>query len=254
MSGTVADPDRAAANAIPRTTADAARRPRRPGRPRRTATGVLPVCVLLLHVLVLVPLVAEDLEKSLERGGFDPSRRAAVLALFDQAAAQGVPKRLLLPRLEEGLAKRVPAGRLLGVIERELGFLLRAREILSEENSALAKDEASWARTANLLAGGLEPGEVRALVRICSIRPRDYRPATYLYVAMVQWGLSQDQAAKLLEALLSSDLAGEQFGGIVELLVEARSARIPPERLLERILEALPRVQDLEELEAAVLY
>ncbi|MBN1837512.1 MAG: hypothetical protein JW820_16775 [Spirochaetales bacterium] len=224
------------------------------GAVRPVRSGVIAACVVLFLLLGVVPAVADELEDALQRGGFDPARRAAIHALFDQAAGQGIPPRLLLPRLEEGLAKRVSAGRLLGAIEREVDFLLAARRILREEAAAMARDEAAWARTANLLAGGLQDAEVRALVQIASARPRDFRAATYLYVALSEWRLPRETAVALLEALLGSELPGEEFGGIVGLLAEGRSARIPPERLVERVRRALPGVRSLDELKRMVLY
>lgn len=228
-------------------------------RPPRVGIAV-PADILLFFFLFFVlfggvgPLAADELEDVLRRGALEPARREELRSLFDRAAGEGIPPQLLLPRLEEGLAKGVPPGRLLGAIEREVAFLITARQILKEEAAALGGDEASWARTANLLAGGLPEAEVRALARMASARPREYRAATYLYVALVDWGLPGAAAAELLEALLGSQLPGEEFGGIVELFVAGRSARVSPERLAERIRRALPRVRSLEDLKALVLY
>ena len=219
--------------------------------------GRAAICLLVFLLAsgaAAVTAAADDLEELLRRGGFDPARRGDVRAVFEEAADRGVPSALLLPRVEEGLAKGVPADRMLRGIERELSLLLEAREILSEEAGVLLKDQASWARTANLLAGGLSQREVRTLARVASARPRDYRSATYLYVALAEWGLPRDQAGLLLEALVASRVPGEEFAGIVEILVEGRRARIPPERLAERIRAALPRVQNLDELKKTVLY
>jgi hypothetical protein len=245
---------RAAVRRRAAATIDAGSWPGPPRLTRRGRPGLRAACLVLLVVIAAQSAAADDLEEVLQRGGFDPPLRSAVRTLFDEAAAQGVPPELLLPRLEEGVAKRVPAGRLLGVIERELGFLLAAGELLREEAPGLMEEKAAWARTANLLARRLPVREVRTLVRVASARPQDYRAATYLYVALVDWGLAADQARLLLEALLGSGIPGGEFGGIVELLVEGRSARIPPERLVERIRETLPHVQNLDELKKSVLY
>jgi hypothetical protein len=220
----------------------------------RARPGGAAACLLALFLVAAIPGWTEDLEELLQRGGLEPARREEVRALFAEAASQGVPQGLLLPRLEEGLAKRVPAGRLVRVIERELGFLLAARGILQEEAGALAREEAAWARTANLLAGGLPAREVRSLVRTAARRPRDFRESTYLYVALLEWGLPSEEARVLLEALLDSALPGAEFAGVVELLAAGRSARIPPGRLVERIREALPQSRSLEDLEKRVLY
>jgi hypothetical protein len=197
---------------------------------------------------------ADDLDDALRASSLEATQQTAVHRLFDEAAAEGVPARMLLPRLEEGLAKGAPGERVLLALEREMGYLLEARQILTAEGEGLLREEASWARAANLLAGGLPPEEVGTLVRILRPRPRDFRPATYLYVALVDWGLPREQARSLLGALVGSALPGEEFGGVMELLARGRRLRIAPEEMVRRIRDSVGRARSLDELGTLVLY
>jgi hypothetical protein len=197
---------------------------------------------------------ADDLEQILQSSRLDASQQALVRGVFDEALEQGIPPSMLLPRLEEGLSKRVAAARLVGALRREAGFLVTARGILTDEAEVLLADEANWIRTANLLAGELAVEEIRALIRLSVPRPRDYRHATYLYVALLDWGLPREQARGLLKALMGSSIPGEQLSGVLELLAEGRRLRVPPEEVVERVRGVASRVKSVEELERLVLY
>jgi hypothetical protein len=210
--------------------------------------------LLILAVIGPATAAADGLDDALRGSALDPAERAEVRRLFDEASSAGLPQHMLVPRLEEGLAKRVPVARILRALELEMGYLVQAREVLSAADEALLRDEGSWARTANLLAGGLTTREVSAVVRILRPRRRDFRPATYLYAALVEWGLPREQALALLEALVASDLPGEEFPGVVELLALGRRVRIPPEVMVDRIRDSIGRVHSLDELQRLVLY
>jgi hypothetical protein len=122
------------------------------------------------------------------------------------------------------------------------------------EGSILIEDKSSWARTANLLAGGASVQEVKQIAKASHNRWMDYRNATYLFVSLVQWGLSRESSLKLTTAVLQSSITGEDFPGIMDLLAEGRRLRIQPETVAERIINVLPGAKTLEELREIVLY
>jgi len=211
--------------------------------------------LLLAGLLAAAPLAAQSLGEALDRGRFGPGERAAIEQQFREAGQQGIPVSLLLPRLEEGIAKRVPAPRLQEALRGQADLLLRARSLLTAVPGAevLLAEPASWARTANLLAGGLPADEVRLLAGDCLRRPADYRPATSLYLSLVEWGLERDQARQLLLALLDSRQAGDSFPGVMEILVEGRRQRLSAGELVRRLLLHLPGTTSMEELKRRIL-
>lgn len=216
------------------------------GVPRRGT----PALFLLLALLRPLPVAAEDLASALDRGRYQGPERSRIEEFFAQSAAMGVPGEALLPRVQEAAAKSAPAGRLLSVLERERSLLLQARDLLqaTQDGAAQLADPASWSRTANLLNSGLTPREVSALVRACGRRPAEYRPASYLYVALLDWGLPAEAALALVDDVLDSSLPGPDFPGIVDLLAEGRRRRLPLEQSLERLRTELPRTRGLADL------
>lgn len=215
-------------------------------------------CIIVFLVFVYLPVSApgDTIQKALQRSGYSQSQREAIRRVIIDAEKDGIPQELLLPRLEEGIAKKVPGERMLEVLRNDSLRLQEAREILMEIDGgwALIEDRGSWARTANLLAGGTSPLEVKQIAASCRNRWKDYRGATYLFVSLVQWGLSRESSLKLTIALLQSSIMGKDFPGIMDLLVEGRRLRLQPEIVAERITNALSRAKTLEELKENVLY
>lgn len=215
------------------------------------AGGVCRAAALVVFFLAAVlPLAGQSPEGVLSRSRYSPAEREEVGRLFREAERQEIPVELLLPRLEEGIAKKVPAGRLLAALRREQDLLLEARSLLLELEGGvkLAEDRASWARTANLLAAGYGRGEVRELAGASLARIGDFRAAAALYVSLRGWGLPSGPALDITRELLASPIPGERFPGIMELFVEGRRLRLPPEILSQRLLQYLPEAKTVEEL------
>ncbi len=210
---------------------------------------------MLAGLLAAAMLPAQSLEAALARSRFPLEQQRAIEEQFREAALQGIPVSLLLPRLEEGIAKKVPAARLQEALRGQAGLLLEARALLvgTPGGEALLADPASWARTANLLAGALPAAEVRRLAGFCAKRPADYRQATSLYLSLVEWGLDRGKAQELLGALLDSRQPGESFPGVMEILVEGRRQRLAPEELVRRLLLHLSDTATMEELKRRTL-
>ena len=211
--------------------------------------------MILAGLLAAALLPAQSLEDALARGRFSLEQKRAIEEQFREAALKGIPVSLLLPRLEEGIAKKVPAGRLQEALRGQAGLLLEARALLVETpgGEELLADPSSWARTANLLAGALPAAEVRRLAALCAKRPADYRSATSLYLSLVEWGLDRGKAEELLGALLASRQTGESFPGVMQILMEGRRQRLAPEELVRRLLQYLPETATMEELKRRTL-
>lgn len=211
----------------------------------------------LLLFLFPVCLGAQTAEQVLETSGLSAGQRTAVLAEFREAEALGIPGAFLLPRLEEGLAKKVPAARIIEVLRRERAAFAQARGLLAaagygEEGGA--PPAADWQRTAHLLLSGIEGDAVSSLLLAFEGRREDFRDGTNLYLALIQWGIAPEEALELTSAVADSPLDAGSFMGIPEILIEAGRRRIRSEEIMTRIKDQLGRSRSLENLRNRVLY
>ena len=231
----------------------------RTGKPRGDLRGFPRpafLCMCLLAVLFFpVRVNADDFSQALRKSPYTEQQRNSLGMLFAEAVEKNIPQELLVPRLEEGIAKKVPYPRLVRALRDELNRLEQARDILLgvEAGRVLAADVASWARTANLLALGVTAREIRYLAGASIGRWGDYRDATVLFVSLIDWGIDREAALALAGAALESPLEGGSFVGIMDLLVTGRRLRLDPERLARIMVRELPSVRDIEDLEERVL-
>ncbi|UCF99379.1 MAG: hypothetical protein JSV89_07525 [Spirochaetaceae bacterium] len=217
------------------------------GFPRPWLIGFL--CAVLL--LISSTVCAQTVETTLARSGYSEAHKDSIIAFFAQIENDGIPGEMLLPKLEEGIAKRVPAPKVLAALKRESENLQQARELILriEGGERLLADRAYWARTANLLATDVSAAEIERLIVLCRTRIEGFRPASYLYVAMLNWGLSGEPAFDLIATLLASALPPDSYMGVMDLLATGRRRRIPPEELIRRIQEHLQHASTIKELE-----
>ena len=209
------------------------------------------VCICLYLLPLPAVLYAQSIEDALARSGYTAADRGAITDFFARIDRQEVPVELLLPKLEEGVSKRISAPRVLEALEREAQFLRRSRALILgvTEQGALLSDRALWARTANLLAGGIPESEIEGLIHLCLANVEGYRPATYLYVALKDWGLPRQSAFELIDALLKSPIAPESYMGVMNLLAAGRRRRIAPDEIVRRIRRSAAQSLTIEELE-----
>jgi hypothetical protein len=213
-----------------------------------------PLFIFILCAALFVigpPIYAQSVESALERSGYSQPQKHSIIAFFAEAEQSEIPPDLLLPKLEEGISKGIPAPGVLGALMQEADNLLRTRGLLlrSEEGRRLLADPASWARAANLLSVGVAEDEIEQLIALCGARIEGFRPASYLYVAVMEWGLSGDSSLDLIGALLSSSIPPDSYMGVMDLLAIGRRRRIAPEELVQRILQHLGRAKSIKELE-----
>ena len=215
--------------------------------PRPSFIGLL--CTALL--VASLPVCAQSVESALARSRYSQDHKVTIITLFTETAESDIPTDLLLPKLEEGIAKGIPAPRVLGALRREAENLMQARALMlhSEEGKRLLADPASWARTANLMAVGVSIEEIEELIALCNRRIEGFRPATYLYVALLEWGLGRKPALDLIGPLLVSSIPPDSYMGVMDLLAGGRRRRIPPEELVPRIQRHLEHANSIKELE-----
>jgi hypothetical protein len=209
--------------------------------------GVL--CAAFLTIAL--PVFPQSVESALARSGYTAVQKESIAAFFREVEDAGIPSEMLLPKLEEGIAKGVPAPRVLRALEREAENLVETRALLlgSAAGERLLEDPASWARAANLLAVGVSEGEIEELVALCGGRCAGFRPASYLYVALREWGLDMEPALDLIGSLLASSIAADEYMGVMDLLAGGRRRRIPPEELIQRIRDNVKEASSIKELE-----
>ena len=202
-------------------------------------------------LVIGLPICAQSVESALARSGYSEAQKDSIVTFFEETEDSDIPAELLLPKLEEGIAKGIPAPRVLGALRREAENLRRTRALMlrSDGGELLLADPASWARTANLLAVGVPEEEIGELIALCNRRIEGFRPATYLYVAVLEWGLAREPALDLIGALLASSIPPENYMGVMDLLASGRRRRIAPEELVQRIQRHLDHVNSIKELE-----
>lgn len=217
---------------------------------RRKAIAAL----LLILLIGGAPAGAQSLDELLERGVFSRADREEVAELFASAEAAGVPEDLLLPRLAEGVAKRVPSARILAALRGEVSSLLDARAFLREiDADRLLDNMASWARTAHLLDAEIDEDAVAVLARTAADRPEAFRPASALLVSLVDWGLQETEATALAAAAVVSGIDPSDYPVVVDILAEGRIQRIDVADTVERLLETLPEATSARSLRRSVL-
>jgi hypothetical protein len=206
------------------------------------------VCIFFLSAGSMAS--AQTVESALGKSTYSQSHKSAITSFFTGIEQDGIPIELLLPKLEEGIAKGVPAPRVLDVLAREAESLGEARALILRVPGGrrLLSDRASWARTANLLAGDFSQEEIETLIGLSVSRVEVFRPATYLYAALTDWGMVEDSALELVAALLDSSISPDSYMGVMDLLAAGRRRRIAPEELVQRIREHLDHATTIEEL------
>ena len=211
-----------------------------------------PFVLALTLLLGARPLPGTPLEDALSRGPYSRTERDEVLAALGAAEARGIPQHMLLPRIEEASAKRVPAPRLVQALTAEADRLERARSLL-EGQGAVLRGSGPWQRTANLLAWGAADGEILVLCTASAVRPQDYQAVSALFVSLAEWGVDREVALRLAAAAGLSPLPADDFAGLTAILSSARRGRQAVDRAALRLLDALPRSRTLSQLEDYVL-
>ena len=227
-----------------------------------TINNGLPQFVFIIFIILFIttPIVGlsynNNLYSVLKKSNLSKNYKEAITSEFDKAVNNNIPADLLLPRIKEGIFKKADGKTILKVLKNDISYLEKARSILLsiKEGKKILKDKASWARTANLISIGVSEDEIITIVKASKKRWKDYRSATYLYVSLVKWKLSKEESLMLTKAVLKSRLKGEDFKGIVRVLIEGRRLHIAPDKLVKNIEINLPKIENLNELRERVLY
>ena len=209
-----------------------------------------------LLALAAASLFADPLDDALSRGGYAAADREEIAAVLRAAADRGIPLEITLPRLQEGIAKRVGAARVRAVLLQEIERLERARSLLValRPASALAELPAAWQGCATLLAWGAREDEVVSLAGASFGRLERFVQSASLFVSLVQWGLERGKAREVAAAAAGSALPPEDLAGIAAVFTAGRRQRRDPAELAQALVEELPRAKSLRQLREKTLY
>lgn len=166
----------------------------------------------LLLLLALLPVGAAAQEG-------DPGRRIAAARL--EARAAGLPVTLLDSKVAEGQAKGVPADRIAAAVERRLGSLVRAREVMGARVAA-----ADLGVGADALEGGVEPEALRTLAGSAPAQQRAV--AIAVLTQLVRDGEASGRALARVQAALAR--GPEALRSLPAQAAAARGAVGPPGR------------------------
>lgn len=197
-----------------------------------------------------------SLESVLEESRYNFEEKSEIRRVFEDADKVGIHEGLLLPRVQEAQAKRVPAERLVLVLEGEIDRLTGARAIIlnTQGAEALLLADAGWQRTANLIAWGATEEEIQSLIRCCPQDATAYLESSYLFTSLVEWGLDREVSLRLVAAVAGSQIDVDEYPGVFEVLINGRRLKMQPAEIAERMIVALDAVENLRQLERMVLH
>lgn len=202
------------------------------------------------------PAFGQDLSSVLSSSGFTESQKGELTAEVAHDSAVGIPSSMLVPRIQEGIAKGIGFQRILAVVRRTSALLVQARGMLlgSSAGSRLIDDRSAWSLAAALIDSGVDPAAIEGIARASGGNGSSFRHASVLYTALVEWGVSAARSLALAESVQSSRLGPRDYSAIVDLFALGRSRSIQADRMAERILGAFRDAKDFTDLKRRVLY
>jgi hypothetical protein len=194
---------------------------------------------------------SSKVEAILEEHGYARTEVQGVLNSFELAESRDIPGDMLVPCVQEGVAKGVPAPRLQVALKNDIEYLMSARRLFAEAEAetVFLNRESQWKRAANMLAAGYGSDELTILIQICKKNPEKFRPISFLYASLSIWGLSKEDGLSVADALVSSAIPTAEYEGILDLYRSARR-----EELTERIVAQAGSSESVEELERMILH
>ncbi len=209
-----------------------------------------------LLALAAASVFADTLDDALARSRYAAADREQIAAVVREAEGRGIPLEITLPRLEEGIAKRVPAARVREVLAQEIERIDRARSLLAalEPAGEIARLPEAWQRGATLLAWGANADEIASLARASSGRLDRFAQSAALLVSLVRWGLDRGVALETAAAAAASRIPANDLAGITAMFTAGRRQRRDPAELARAIIRELPGARSLRQLREKTLY
>jgi hypothetical protein len=102
-------------------------------------------------------------------------------------------------------------------------------------------------------AAGFSTRIIRSLIEMSMAESEVYQPATGLFAALTEWGLSDVQGLRVVQSVVRSNLNHDEYPQVTSLFARARQAYLSPDELIKRMESELPRVRSLKQLEGRIL-
>ncbi len=168
-------------------------------------------------------------------------------------AGQGLPATALVDKMEEGLSKKIASGRIGEALGRQAAQLHAAGQLVK----AFAGEDkmAPWAitRTADLLAAGLAPEEVRQVLSAAPAVGLDERmEALTFYAVLKQSGLPAEVSQKMVAAGLERRYFKEFPVGLAFTVKTARRQQIADERIAAEAMKVMRGTQTFQQAQRAL--
>ena len=203
-----------------------------------------------------------QVNNALQRSSYSQQEKHQVQTLFTQAEDQQAPVELLINRLDEGVAKQVPAQLLQNALQQELESFTAAKNIVStylnkREAERIIADTAVWSRIATLYRQGISQHDLGELIKVFNKQTvkekwNNFRYGGGLLIALRQWGVTPESSLAVVKALALSSIAGDEYRRVIDLFNSALANRISSDAMAQRIIEAAPRSRTMSILERQV--
>jgi len=166
--------------------------------------------------------------------------------LLKRAVKENIPAVLLMDKIREGAAKRIPPQRLITAVKNELTRLKTAKAIVYRQNIKPENEDQYANRLKHisiLLLGGIKDKTITGLFNLMAETKRTADDILAACDVLVEFNsinlLAQDDLYGVGKALLFSRLKASTFSGISSIYLNARAKRIKTEDILTIIKNTL---------------
>jgi hypothetical protein len=201
-------------------------------------------------------------ERTVESAHFTESEEQQLHNLLTEAQEDQIPVDLLVLRLEEGVAKRVPTSTLYNALELERQAYSYTRDLIVhelglQEAERIVSDNTIWSRVTTIYRQGVPDEDLKALIAMfnkqrSAERWNNFRYGGGLLIALRQWGLEETLSLQVVEALSRSSIPGEDYRAVIDLFNAGISNRTSLEDIANRIIDSAPNSRSLKVLERMV--
>jgi hypothetical protein len=201
-------------------------------------------------------------ERTVESAHFTESEEQQIHNLLTEAQEDQIPVDLLVLRLEEGVAKRVPTSTLFNALELERQAYSYTRDLIVhelglQEAERIVSDNTIWSRVTTIYRQGVPDEDLKALIAMfnkqrSAERWNNFRYGGGLLIALRQWGLEETLSLQVVEALSRSSIPGEDYRAVIDLFNAGISNRTSLEDIANRIIDSAPNSRSLKVLERMV--
>ncbi|MCA1950263.1 MAG: hypothetical protein LDL24_06810 [Treponema sp.] len=165
-------------------------------------------------------------------------------SLINDAESRRIPENLVLDKLKEGAAKRVPPQQLLQALRTEIDRLTLAMQLLQKGSPVQAAQLESLLKSLSLLLqGGVPVDTIDAVIDYAvmleksSTRAVNALSSAFRIIAIAQ--APAELLRPLSECLVRSNLSESQFPQIQSFAVRAKSRQILGESMIKLIIGSL---------------